>query len=1098
MLRPTRLMNLFFIILLVLASSSSPENVSAQEQASGSESALLGALANSKTLEEHERVVTNYPNLSKAELLAILKKEANRLFKEGYYQRAELCYRLIERLANADGDKAEIANALQSLGNIHRASGHYKQALESYQRGMAISEELQDQRSVARAYNSIGDTYRIQKLFTQALEPLQKSLSVRERIDDQEGICLSLYSIGAVYLGQRNYEQGYQVLQKSLALAERRQDRVAMAQALNAIGEGKRDQGLFPEAMENYRLSLKLSEEAQDKPNIATALSNMGIVYRLRGELDQAQEYFTRAITIRKQLQDKRGLANTYNALAILLRFQNDEAQALEYYRLSLALGEELSDPGIIATAFYNIGNLLQSNGDYQQALIYYQRSAKVRKTIDDKKGLNSIITAIGRLYELQGRHALALSQFEQALQMGQELKDKRATALALNNIATVYLLLGDNDKARSYFQQSLKLREELGERQAVASTLDNLGSVYHAQRDYARAHEHFRASLLISEKVPDKKLIARTLTNLGSLYISERNYEPALAGSARAVDVARATGDPDLLWRALSVKGIACRNLNRGADSLAALQEAIRVIEGQRGQTAGTEADISYFFEDRIAPYHELISLLVTERRYEEALAYAEQTKARVIFDVLQNGKININRSMSAQEQTQEKALLRELARLNSQWFREQQREQADAATLADLSARLDKARLELERFHTSLYATHPELRVKRADLPALKVDEAIQLLPDANSALLEFVVTDTQTYLFVLTRRARNAPRAQPGELTIYPVAINRSDLIERVTEFRTMLAERNLAFQRPARELFDLLLKPAERQLAGKSTLIIVPAGVLWDLPFQALKTSQNRYLLEACRLYYAPSLAALREMAKSRPGKNGAAGMTLLAVGDPALPADARPLGASAQLGDDLGQLPAAAALAKELARIYGNSYSRLLIGADASEEQIKAALPSYKILQFATHGLLNNASPMYSHLVLSQAERAREDGLLEAWEILQMELQADLAVLAACETARGQIGFGEGVIGLSWAFFVAGCPSVIVSQWKVEDESTKDLMIEFHRLRRSPNRAGRPALTTAEALRQAALQVMRNGKDPHPFYWAGFVLVGNNQ
>jgi CHAT domain-containing protein len=122
----------------------------------------------------------------------------------------------------------------------------------------------------------------------------------------------------------------------------------------------------------------------------------------------------------------------------------------------------------------------------------------------------------------------------------------------------------------------------------------------------------------------------------------------------------------------------------------------------------------------------------------------------------------------------------------------------------------------------------------------------------------------------------------------------------------------------------------------------------------------------------------------------------------------------------------------------------------------------------------------------------------EDGLLEAWEVMKLELEAELAVLSACETARGRIGAGEGVIGLSWAFFVAGCPTTLVSQWEVEAASTTDLMVEFHRHLRAEERGRGRAPGTSEALRQAALKLQRGGKYRHPFYWAGFVLVGDGR
>jgi CHAT domain-containing protein len=176
----------------------------------------------------------------------------------------------------------------------------------------------------------------------------------------------------------------------------------------------------------------------------------------------------------------------------------------------------------------------------------------------------------------------------------------------------------------------------------------------------------------------------------------------------------------------------------------------------------------------------------------------------------------------------------------------------------------------------------------------------------------------------------------------------------------------------------------------------------------------------------------------------------------------------------------------------LGELYGAKQSRVYLGAEALEERFKAEAANYRILHLATHGVLSGNSPMYSHIVLSQSGGSgKEDGLLEAREILDLDLKADLAVLSACETARGRVGAGEGVIGLSWALFVAGVPATVVSHWKVQDASTRQLMVEFHRQMKS-----NPARGKAEALRQAALNVMKTAR--LPYFWAGFMLVGDGR
>src|SRR5262249_23361630 len=207
----------------------------------------------------------------------------------------------------------------------------------------------------------------------------------------------------------------------------------------------------------------------------------------------------------------------------------------------------------------------------------------------------------------------------------------------------------------------------------------------------------------------------------------------------------------------------------------------------------------------------------------------------------------------------------------------------------------------------------------------------------------------------------------------------------------------------------------------------------------------------------------------------PQSANATAATLLAIGNPAIGKETIERASLALRDEKLTPLPEAEQEVRALGRLDGATHSKGYVGAEASEDRVKAEAGRAGILHFATHGTLNNASPMYSHLALAQGDK-NEDGLLEAWELMRLDLKADLAVLSACETARGRYGAGEGVIGLTWALFVAGLPSTVVSQWKVESASTRELMLGFHQHLRAPSRK---PVTKAEALQEAALKLMKN-------------------
>jgi CHAT domain-containing protein len=167
-------------------------------------------------------------------------------------------------------------------------------------------------------------------------------------------------------------------------------------------------------------------------------------------------------------------------------------------------------------------------------------------------------------------------------------------------------------------------------------------------------------------------------------------------------------------------------------------------------------------------------------------------------------------------------------------------------------------------------------------------------------------------------------------------------------------------------------------------------------------------------------------------------------------------------------------------------VYGPKASSIHIGTAAREDTLKTEIGKYRVIHFATHGVLNDGSPLYSYLLLAPGENSREDGLLEAWELMEMDLKSEMVVLSACDTARGYVSSGEGMIGMTWALFVAGVPTTVASQWKVPSETTTKLMVVFHKNARQ--------MSKAEAWREAALEMI---KDPRyrmkPFYWAGFVV-----
>ena len=901
----------------------------------------------------------------------------------------------------------------------------------------------------------------------------------------------ALNNQGSRLRNQSKYPQALAVHRLAQSLGEQIGDRTGVAKSLNSIGLVHTGQNDFAQALECYRKSLAMSESLGDKFLIAATLANAGNAHRSQGDYAQALEYFRKSLSLGESLENQNVIASNLFSIGTIRLHQGAYAQALEYLRKSLAMMEAIGDKAGISIALNNIGLVHYSQGDYAKALESY---LAIDESQTNKVDIAGKLNNIGRVHRSQGDYAQALEYYHKSLALSEEVENNYGIAITLLNIGNVHRNQGNYAQAVECYQKSLALREAIGDKAGVANTLNNIGRAHHLQGAYAQALEYLQKSLALREAIGDQGGVGATLSNIADVYQKQGHYALAIDTASRAAALARQIGDAENLSKTLFAVGAAHRALKDSVKARVAFEEAITAIETLRENIAGGGTEQQRFFESKVFPYHAMVELLASEGRPAEALTFAERARARVLLDVLQTGRVNVTKAMSPQEQEQERKLNDQLVSLNTQISRESIHPKPDQARLTELRAQLQKARLDFEAFQTNLYAAHQELRAQRGEAQPLRLEETAALLPDAASALLEYVVTEDKSYLFAITK----ADGKTDVEVSVYTLPVKRDDLARLTEGFRRQLAGRDLDFRASARKLYDLLLKPAQRLLSGKSSLVISPDDKLWELPFQALLTSDGRYLIERSAVSYVPSLTVLREMnaqrGKHRAGRRAdTAGYSLLALGNPAIGKETIERAALTLRDEKLEPLPEAEHEVKALGQLYGGARSKVYIGAEAREDRLKAEAAQARVLHFATHGILNNASPMYSHLALARGDKS-EDGLLEAWELMQMDLRADLAVLSACETARGRIGAGEGVVGLSWALFVAGVPATVVSQWKVESAATRELMVAFHRqLRPSATQT-----TKAAALRQAALSVLKKPATSHPFYWAGFVLVGDGK
>ena len=818
-----------------------------------------------------------------------------------------------------------------------------------------------------------------------------------------------------------------------------------------------------------------------------------------RGEYERALGLHKTAYGIATTISDRRGIVRSLNNIGYLESLTGKHIEAMQSLRRGLAIANTLGDKTMVGRVLHNMGQIYLRQGNYALALEQSHKSLQIFESIGGKWDIADVLGQVGEIYLSQNDFAEALRCYQRSLELFRMTGDKGMMAQLLNGAGWAYQLEGDSDKALEQFHEALTLNEELGHKPQIAADLYSLGALFLSRKDYEQTLSYFERSLQLSREIGSRTHIAYALGGLAEAYYAKGDFEMALDSANRVVAIARQMDAPQLLCEYHGIVGFAYRALHKPVEARNAFEEAISVVESMRENIAGGEDQQQSFFADKLDAYRGMVALLVADSQFSEALSYAERAKGRTLQDALGKGRVNITKAMTAPERQREEELQAQLVSLNRQLGAERGSSKPDEARITDAKSGLDKARLQYSDFRTSLYVTHPELRAQRGQFQPISLSELADLLPDSHSAALEFVVAEERTYLFVLTRSTGgNPPRP---ELNVHTIDIKAKDLKQETEQFRRQLSVRDLQFRPSALKLFKLLVQPGQAQLSGITSVMIVPDGPLWDLPFQALQPRPDHYMLEDYALSYAPSLTILREMARLRLRNKDLpaikAGQTLLAMGNPVLATATSERAKLTYRDEKLAPLPEAAREVKTLESLYSRQRSKVFVGANAAEDRFKAQAGEFQILHLATHGLLNDTNPMYSHLLLSPGgPNGKEDGLLEAWEIMDLDLHADLAVLSACETARGRITSGEGVIGLTWAFFVAGVPTTVVSQWKVESTSTTELMLAFHRARKAAAEQGPSPFRTAQALQRAELQLLRNPRYSHPFYWAGFVVMGD--
>jgi CHAT domain-containing protein len=883
-------------------------------------------------------------------------------------------------------------------------------------------------------------------------------------------------------------------LNDGVKLASQLKDSKLLAITYYQLGRFYSDRNLFAEAIASYEKSKDGFERAGLTRDEVYVLADLGALYFIQEDYKKARECSERSLHISESASgvpagafpDDFGKARALLTLGDLDTHDGNYEQAVEKLQNSLTLYQRLNGPGssydlYIAGVYGALGRAYPEVGDSATGLLCLNKALDIANHNSDERLRASLRNDIGYLYLEQEDYGQASAQFSESLKIYEAENNKRERVRVLLNLAVTEQRRSNYDDALRYFRLSIETATIIGALDNQIAAYEGIGVVLSSKKDFPGAIEVLNKGLALAKNTSNRTRQTEILWRLAQVNYETGDYAQSTSLAEAAVTLARASHLPKLTYLTTTTLGESYAAQKKYDLAIETSEDAVQQVEALREHVAGSELETELFLENKVASYNALVGLLIKQGKSFDALLYAERAKGRVLLDVFRDGKPDLAKALTPAEKSEMQLLNRKISEINDSIKKQ---ETVNASSLNSRYEQLDKARLEYQSFQDSLYLRHPSVKIRRGETESMMLSDLTALTAENDTAFLEYVVAKDRIFLFVLTKSERGGD----ADVKVYPITTTPEDLVRRVNQFHDRLASRHPDYMRDARELYLSLVAPAAKQVERASSICVVPDSFLWNLPFQALITPSEHFFIEDHPVYYAPSLRVLLEMNREKAARDKA-GSSLIAFGNPVIDKDE-------QRNADLCPLPEAEQEVSSIAKSFATQARKVFIGGDATEKTFKALAPTYSIIHLATHGIIDNRQPLYSYLLLTKTKGDLEnDGLLEAREIMNLNLQADLAVLSACETANGEIAPGEGVVGLSWAFFLAGTRSVLVSQWKIDSVSTSELMVRFYE-RVSASKSESSAMK-GNSLREATLQLMKNERYRHPFYWAGFVLIGRN-
>ena len=880
----------------------------------------------------------------------------------------------------------------------------------------------------------------------------------------------------------------------------RQADRKYEAWALNRTALVRRELGDLRGAVTEFGEALALHRALGDQQAEQLVLGNLGLAQADLGDLAGALTRFEEALALARDVGDLYSECWGLTNLSFLCNLAGGHRLAVEYADSAIVLARSLGSPKDELTALLTRATACNDLGDPVRALMACRRAMPLADSLADQRHRGSLWATMGRAYLSLGRFDPARDSYVRCDSLFRAIETESGSWEARIGLCEVAIQEGDTVAAVAQARETLASCADAGYAEGEEFLALFLSDLMREQGEIAEAERHATRALDLSRRDGRRTREARAHVRLSRVHLSRGDAKAARQAARQAIEIAREIRSPEITWECEAAAGYALR----GSDptrSLMHYEAAMEAVEAVRRNLRIEEFKAAYL-AGRTELYFEAAELLTRLGRAADALSVCERSRARAFRDVLATGPAPISPRVELELAERQRAIDRELGTLRATRARLARLPDVDRGRVIELDRDIARVRRRWEQLRAEILLQDPQYGMLLPEVRGPQASEIADALAPAE-ALLEYALGSDTSLCFVVRDGGVQAVELPFGRETL---AAEVQELLRPLRAPRSLSALHfDLALARRMRErLFD----PVASRLAGIERLVIVPDGALHYLPFEMLVLSADppasvdrvhrffegvRFLGDAYAIRYLPAASLLGFPRRAAAG----ATETLLAMGDPSLAGrrGAAHPGESpaAWLAPDMPPLRSSAREVAALGRLFPDA--RVETGVRATETRFKNLASRYRYLHLSTHAFVDEEVPLYSAIMLAPEPSSDDDGLLHAYEVLTLPLDCELVSLSGCQTGRGRLYAGEGLLGLTRSFFYAGARQALVSLWSVNDDAAAMLIEQFYRGLREGRDPARALQDAKEHVRGATIGEMSGA---HPFFWAPFVLIGSTR